>query len=160
MAIMASRHGLDFGHNLKSDCASLSGMIAAVLDGHAKDVRFMRDATRGGIATVCCEWAENRQFGIDLLEDNVPVRESVRGICEILGVDPLYVANEGRILMIVDAMVSQSILSVLHSFSEGEGACVIGSVVSTNPGRVVLQTSFGGSRYVSMLSGAQLPRIC
>lgn len=160
MTIMAARHGLDIEHQLASDCAPLSAMIAAVLDEHAVNVRFMRDATRGGVATVCCEWVENRSLGIELMDDQLPVRETVRGICEILGIDPLYVANEGRIVIIAAAKVADDILSILHSFPEGEGAAIIGNIHKTNPSRVILRNAYGGTRFLSMLSGAQLPRIC
>ncbi len=160
MTIMAARHDLDLEHQLSSDCAPLSTMISAVLNEHAGNVRFMRDATRGGVATVCCEWVENRSLGIELIEDSLPVRETVRGLCEILGIDPLYVANEGRIVIIAAEKVAQNILSILHSFPEGEGASIIGKIQKTNPRRVILRTAFGGSRFLSMLSGAQLPRIC
>jgi len=160
MTIMSARHGLDLSHQLSSDCAPLYAMISAILNEHASDVRFMRDATRGGVATVCCEWVEDRTLGIELMEDHLPVRESVRGICEILGIDPLYVANEGRMVIIAASAAADRILSILHSFPEGEGAAIIGTVQKISPSRVVLRTTFGSSRFLSMLSGSQLPRIC
>ena len=162
MAILGKRNELDFSTTIKSDCAALNGLISGMLNlkSESPPVHFMRDATRGGIATVLCEIAEQKQLGIRLDERSIPLRESVRGLCELLGFDPLYVANEGKVVAIVAGDEIESILAALRHHPLGQNSAVIGEVVAEHPGTVVLQTEVGGSRIVDMLSGAQLPRIC
>ena len=120
----------------------------------------MRDATRGGLATVLCELVSGKDFGVQLFEDQIPVKEAVRGMCELLGFDPLYVANEGKVVMVVDREESQRTLDALMNHPLGKDANIIGEIVKDHPGMVVLKTAIGGRRIVDMLAGEQLPRIC
>jgi hydrogenase expression/formation protein HypE len=165
MAVLGKRNELDFKTEIVSDCASLNGLITSVLDVSSRDldsstIRFMRDATRGGIATVLCEIAKNRGVGIFLDESAIPVRESVLGLCELLGFDPLYIANEGKVVMVVAQDDVDNVLNALREDPLGKDSAVIGEIVADHPGKVVLETEVGGRRIVDMLSGAQLPRIC
>lgn len=165
MAVLGKRNELDFKTEIVSDCASLNGLIARVLDVSSHDsnfstIRFMRDATRGGIATVLCELAKNSEVGILLDESAIPVRESVLGLCELLGFDPLYIANEGKVVMVVAQDDVDNVLDELRKDPLGKDSAVIGEIVTDHPGKVVLETEVGGRRIVDMLSGAQLPRIC
>lgn len=159
MAVMSARNDLNLHVPVVSDCASLNHLVKLVL-GQSGDIRFMRDATRGGLGTVLTELCENKDFGILLHEDAVPVKESVRGICELLGFDPLYVANEGKIVMVVKASDADKIVSQLRQQPEGAEAAVIGEIVSKHPGKAWMKTAYGSSRVIDMLSGEQLPRIC
>lgn len=156
-AVMAAREGLKTA--LESDCAPLNGMIDALLT-ECGGVRFMRDATRGGVATVLNEIAADAEVGIRVDGSLVPVRDGVRGFCEALGLDPLYVANEGKIVVVVDADSSDAALSALRLHPYGSDAALVGRVVSSHPGMVVLDTMVGSGRILDMLSGDQLPRIC
>ncbi len=164
MAIMSKRQGFEMQTPLLSDCASLNGLIASVMEitrtGANPSVNFMRDATRGGVATVLCEVTKDQEFGIEIYEDSLVIKEEVKGLCELLGFDPLYVANEGKVVFIVESSKAQEILCTMQKDPQGKQACIIGQVTVTNLGKVVLKTKIGGSRVVSMLSGAQLPRIC
>jgi hydrogenase expression/formation protein HypE len=165
MAVLGKRNELDFKTEIVSDCASLNGLIARVLDVSSRNsdsstIRFMRDATRGGNATVLCELVENRGVGILLNESAIPVRESVLGLCELLGFDPLYIANEGKVVMVVAQDDVDNVLDALRRDPLGKDSAVIGEIVTDHPGKVVLETEVGGKRIVDMLSGAQLPRIC
>ncbi len=156
-AVMAAREGVET--TLASDCAPLNCMIETVL--HATDgVKFMRDATRGGVATVCNEVVEGASFGMRLNAESIPVSDAVRGFCETLGLDPLYVANEGKIVLIVAHDSVQVVLAALHSHPFGRNAAIIGALVDDLPGMVILETPLGGDRILGMLSGEQLPRIC
>ncbi len=159
MTIMAVRNFGSFKTDIKSDCAGLNHMINDVLNNGVK-VKFMRDATRGGLATVLCEIAQNRKLGVETLEEEVPVDENVRGMCELLGFDPFYVANEGKVVMVVDAADADKALEVMKKSSLGKDAAVIGEITDQHPGKAVLKTSIGGKRIMDMLSGEQLPRIC
>lgn len=159
IAVMATRENLAFDSTVVSDCASLNQMIGEVLD-KGIGVRFMRDATRGGLATVLCELAVSRHLGIELDERRIPVREAVAGACEIFGFDPLYVANEGKVVMIVKEDDAEATLGVLHNHPLGREASIIGTIKENHAGMVVLRTAIGGSRIVDMLVGEQLPRIC
>ncbi len=159
MTIMAVRNFGSFKTDIKSDCAGLNHMISDVLNSGAK-VKFMRDATRGGLATVLCEIAQNRKLGVEPLEEEVPVDENVRGMCELLGFDPFYVANEGKVVMVVDAADADKALETMKKSSLGKDAAVIGEITGEHPGKAVLKTSIGGKRIMDMLSGEQLPRIC
>ena len=165
MAILGKRNAMDFSTDIVSDCAPLHELIANALDVTASSsgavpVHFMRDATRGGLATVLCEVVEGTSFGVELDENMIPVRESVSGLCELLGFDPLYVANEGKVVMIVAARNAESVLAALRKHPLGQESAIIGKIVTEHPGTVVLRTEVGGRRVVDMLSGAQLPRIC
>jgi len=137
----------------------LNGLIGTLLDA-VPETRFMRDATRGGLATVLNEIAEASQVGIEITEDDTPIRAEVKGFCEILGLDPLYLANEGKIVAVVPKDKAGAALAALKSHPLGEGSVAIGQITDGRPGRVVMNTVFGGRRIVDMLVGEQLPRIC
>ena len=160
IAIMSVREGLEFETAIESDSAALhrlTGNLVAALGG---DLHALRDPTRGGVASATNEIADRAELGIILDERSLPLREEVRGACEILGFDPLYVANEGKCLVIVARDRAEEALEVMRGHPEGRGATVVGEVVSENPGRVFLRSRIGGLRVVDMLSGEQLPRIC
>lgn len=159
MCIMAAREGIRFTTGIESDCACLNHLIREVLDV-SDQVHFMRDATRGGLATVLCELAAGHDFGMEINEDALPVKESVRGMCELLGFDPLYVANEGKVVMVVAKEDADRVLSVMRSHKLGKDAAIIGEVVKEHAGRAWLTTGIGGRRIIDMLAGEQLPRIC
>ncbi|GAA2453856.1 hydrogenase expression/formation protein HypE [Actinomadura vinacea] len=158
VTIMLARGELDIEADLRSDTAPLHEPIAALLD--AGGVRMLRDATRGGVATVLNEMARAAETGIVVDEDAVPVRPVVNGACELLGIDPLYVACEGRFVAVVDGARADAALAALRAHPLGESAAVVGRVVDDPPGLVLLRTSFGGTRVVDMLVGDPLPRIC
>jgi hydrogenase expression/formation protein HypE len=160
VAIMSVREGLEFGTGLQSDSAPLHGLVAALLDAVGASVHVMRDPTRGGVASALCEIAKAAGVGIRLDEVRIPVGEAVRGACEILGLDPLYVANEGKCLAIVDPCAADRALAAMRGHPLGRDAAIVGQVVAERPGKVVLRSRIGGSRLVEMLSGEQLPRIC
>jgi hydrogenase expression/formation protein HypE len=159
MAVMAAREELRFKTNIQSDCACLNHLIKEAL-ATTGQMKFMRNATRGGLATVLCELAENKQFGIELDEAALPVNENVRGMCELLGFDPLYVANEGKVLMVVGKEDAHQVLKVLRNNELGKDAAIIGEVVDVHHGRAWITTGIGGRRIIDMLAGEQLPRIC
>jgi len=159
LAIMMKREGMAFNSTLESDTAPLNDLIAQVLQTVPGQVRCMRDATRGGLVTVLNEWAEHN-IGIHIVEQAIPVRDEVRAACEFLGLDPLYAANEGKVVIAVAPDAAQATLAVLRSHPLGKSAAIIGRVTNEHIGRVVLQTPYGARRIVQMLTGAQLPRIC
>jgi hydrogenase expression/formation protein HypE len=159
MAVMMRREGLSFQAELESDTAPLNGLIAELLEAVAGGVRCMRDATRGGLATVLNEWAD-WDVGIEVEESAVPIREEVRAISEILGLDPLYAASEGKVVVAVAPGVEEEALAALRAHPLGENAALIGRVTDEHAGRVALRTPFGARRVLSMLTGAPLPRIC
>ena len=157
-AVMLARDGLMEGE-IRSDCAALNGLVRAVLESGAQ-VRVLRDPTRGGVATTLCEFAESAALGIELDEAAIPVRRDVSAACALLGLDPLYCANEGKMLAVVAAKDAERALGAMQGVREGENAAIIGRVISERPGKVVLRTAMGGSRILQKLAGAQLPRIC
>jgi hydrogenase expression/formation protein HypE len=159
IAIMSVREGLEFETLIESDCAPLNGLVETML-ATSKDIHVLRDPTRGGVATVLNEIAESADVGISIREEQIPVREEVRGACEILGFDPLYVANEGKLIAFVSAEAADNVLKVMRAHPLGKNAMLIGEVVANHPGTVIMKTRIGGSRVVDMLSGEQLPRIC
>jgi len=159
IAIMASREGLEFETALESDCAPLSAPVLDMLAGGIT-VHCLRDLTRGGMASALVEIAETAHVGIEIEEPAVPVLESVRGACEILGFDPVYLANEGRFIAFTPAEEAERALRRLRSHPAGENACIAGTVKKGNPGLVTMRSSIGTSRVVDMISGEQLPRIC
>lgn len=158
-AILCARNSLEYSSDVQSDCAALNHMIQEILAKGYK-VNFMRDATRGGLATVLCEFAENHNIGISLNEAEIPIRESVRGLCEAFGYDPLYMANEGKVVLIVDAEDAEKIINLMKKNNYGSNAKIIGEITDKYQGKVILQTGIGGHRIVDMLAGEQLPRIC
>lgn len=159
LAILSQREGLHFSFPLSSDCAPLNGLVAAMLKADAR-IHCLRDPTRGGLATTLNELAIQSQVGIEIEEVCIPVPEGVQAACELLGLDPLYVANEGKLVAIVPAQAADSILAAMLSHQHGQQATMIGRVTAAHPGRVVLHTTLGAHRVLEMLTGAQLPRIC
>lgn len=159
MAVLAARNQLGFTSDLQSDCAPLNLMIQPILDA-GLPIHFMRDPTRGGLASVLWETAQNKPFGIELVETLIPVSEPVSGMCELYGFDPLYIANEGKMVMIVPENKGDDILQLLKRSEQGKNAAIIGRVTKENYGKVIMKTAIGGTRLISMLAGEQLPRIC
>ncbi|MGC1781019.1 MAG: hydrogenase expression/formation protein HypE [Acidobacteriaceae bacterium] len=165
MAIMSQRENLEFEGAIESDCASLNGLVAAMLDtlsagGRLEFIHCMRDPTRGGVATTLNEIARRAGVGMTLREQSIPVRETVKGACEVLGLDPLYVANEGKLLAIVAPEMSQAVLQQMQRHTLGHNAAIIGEVVADHPGMVLMKTEIGGTRVLDVMFGEQLPRIC
>jgi hydrogenase expression/formation protein HypE len=159
VTIMLARGELDIEADLASDTAAMNGMIAGLLAA-VPGVRAMRDATRGGVATILNEVAVAAGVGVVVEEDQIPVRAQVRGAAELLGIDPMYVASEGRMVAIVDGEQAGQALAALRAHPLGEQAAVIGRITADQPGIVLLKTAFGGTRIVDLLVGDPLPRIC
>ncbi len=161
ITVMLARGELDIESDIRSDTAPLAGLVAALLDAvPGPGVRCLRDATRGGVATILNEVAVASEVAVVVEEAAVPIRAEVRGACEILGIDPLYVACEGRLVAIVDGAQAQAALAAFQSHPLGQGAAVIGRVRDDPPTLVLLKTEFGGTRIVDLLIGDPLPRIC
>jgi len=159
IAILAAREGIELETTLESDSASLAGLARDIL-GASRAVRCMRDPTRGGLSSALNEIAAASNVGIVLTEDRIPLRPEVRGACELLGLDPLYVANEGKLVAIVDAEETNRVLEAMLRNERGRDARVIGEVVDRHPGVVTMRSVVGGERIVPLLAGEQLPRIC
>ncbi|MFH1937292.1 MAG: hydrogenase expression/formation protein HypE [Bacteroidota bacterium] len=159
MAVMLARESFNFRSKIVSDCASLHFLIHNVLSV-SSGVKFMRDATRGGVATILYEICKKSGFGVDVDESTVPVDDNVRSICEILGMDPLYVANEGKVIMIASHKEAGKIVNVMKKDPLGKKAAIIGEVTANHPNKAILQTLSGGTRIIDQLIGDQLPRIC
>ena len=157
-AVMLARSGMMQG-DIRSDCAALNALCARVL-GTGAAVRVLRDPTRGGVATTLNEFVEGTELGIVLREEDVPIRPQVRSACAMLGLEPLYCANEGKVLAVIAAEDAQTVLDAMRDTDEGRDAAVIGTVSDAYPGRLVMETAFGGKRILQKLTGAQLPRIC
>lgn len=160
IAIMSQRNGLEFETTIESDTRNLNHVVKRILDAVGDQVRFFRDPTRGGVATVMNELAGQTKLGIDLIQKNIPVDEQVEGACEMLGLDPLYVANEGLFITVVDPAVSAQVISLIQQEDFGKEAAMIGMVTSDHEGQAVLSSKVGGKRVVNYLTGEQLPRIC
>jgi len=159
IAIMAEREGLEFETPLQSDSAALHGLVARMLEASTA-IRALRDPTRGGLSSTLNEIAASSKVGMMLEEDTIPIREEVRGACEMLGLDPLYVANEGKLVAIVAPEAAGGVLDAMRKHPLGAQAALIGTVTQAHPGVVAMRTAFGTTRVVDMLSGGQLPRIC
>jgi len=159
VAVMAMRAGFDLETDIRSDCAALHGLVAALLDA-APGVRALRDPTRGGLAAVLNEIADASGVGIAIREDDLPVRPEVAGACELLGLDPLYVANEGKLVAIVPPEAADHAMAALRGHPLGRDAAIIGEVRADENRFVEMTTSFGGARIVDWIAGEQLPRIC
>jgi hydrogenase expression/formation protein HypE len=159
VAILVARNQLALRSDVASDCQPLDGLVSAMLAA-SKEIHSMRDATRGGLATVLNEFAASSKVAIRIREADLPLREEVRGACEILGLDPLYLANEGKLVAIVPQGVAESVLRAMRAHPAGVDAAIIGEVLEAPSGVVVLDTGFGGQRIVDTLVGEQLPRIC
>ena len=164
MAIMSQRENLEFEGAIESDCASLNSLVGTMLDvagaTDAGPIHVLRDPTRGGVATTLNEIAGRSNVGMLLQERAIPVRESVRGACELLGLDPLYVANEGKLLAIVDPAAADAVLQRMREHPLGKDAAIIGEVVAEHAPMVRMKTSVGGTRILDLMFGEQLPRIC
>lgn len=159
MAVMTTREDLSFQSHVTSDTAALNGLVIEMLNV-SKDIRAMRDPTRGGVATTLNEFARQSNIGIQLYTDSVPVKPEVKGACEVLGIDPLYVANEGKLIAVVPGGIAHEMLSAMQSNKLGKDAKIIGEAVTVNRGIVVQSTGLGANRIVDMPIGEQLPRIC
>jgi hydrogenase expression/formation protein HypE len=159
ITVMSARNDLKISSPVLSDCACLHKLIDKAFEVSDK-VKFIRDATRGGLATVLSELAGKKTFGIEIDEAAVPVKDSVRGMCELLGFDPFYVANEGKFVMVVAAEDAEKVVAAMRETEFGEEAAIIGEIVSTHLGKSIVTTGIGGQRILDMLSGEQLPRIC
>lgn len=165
ITILSAREELDFECKLESDCAALNGLVSEMLDeaecaNDLDGIRCMRDPTRGGVATTLNEIAGKSQVGMLLEEQAIPVRESVNGACELLGLDPLYVANEGKLVAIVAPELADCLLERMRKHPQGRDAAIIGEVTAQHPRMVIARTAVGGTRVVDLLFGEQLPRIC
>jgi hydrogenase expression/formation protein HypE len=165
MTIMSQRENLEFEGAIESDCASLNGLVAAMLatpmiGGEKSFIHCLRDPTRGGAATTLNEIAKSSGVGMLLREQSIPVRESVRGACEVLGLDPLYVANEGKLIAVVSAEMAEAVLRQMRGHEHGRDAALIGEVVAEHSGMVLMKTEVGGTRVLDVMFGEQLPRIC
>jgi hydrogenase expression/formation protein HypE len=159
IAVLSQRQGLSFDTKLESDCAPLGQMVAGMLKA-SKNIHSLRDPTRGGLATTLNELAKQSKVGIRIEESKIPVRNEVAGACEMLGLDPLYIANEGKLIAIVACEDANKILTAMKRNRYGRNAVIIGEVIAEHPGRVVMRTVLGSSRIVDMLVGEPLPRIC
>jgi len=159
IAIMSVREGLEFETQIESDCAPLNGLVETMFEA-SQEIHVLRDPTRGGVGSVLNEIAESAEVGITILENLIPVSEEVMGACEILGFDPLYVANEGKLLAFVSPTAADKVLAAMRAHPFGKNAVIIGEVSHDHKGTVIMKTRIGGSRVVDMLSGEQLPRIC
>ncbi len=159
VAVMSCREGLEFGTLVESDSAPLNGLVEAMLATGA-DVHVMRDPTRGGVAASLNEIARAAKVGVELVERDLPIPQDVADACGLLGLDPLYVANEGKLLAFVPADAADTVLAAMHAHEYGKGATVIGACVAEHPGMVVAKTGLGGTRVVDLPLGEQLPRIC
>jgi hydrogenase expression/formation protein HypE len=159
MAVMNARESFNFKTPVESDCACLNQLIHEVLT-QTSSVRFMRDATRGGVATVLNELTAKIPYGIEIEEDTIPVSRGVKAMCELLGFDPLYIANEGKVILVVPEKESALVLEIMRNNTLGHESSIIGRVVHDHPGKVVLKTVTGGKRIIDVLTGDQLPRIC
>lgn len=159
ITIMCERNGLGFEGDIKSDCASLNGLIECMLEA-CTDIHVLRDATRGGIAAVLNEIAQASNVSIKINENSIPVSDEISGVCELLGLDPLYIANEGKLCAFVPEQYADKVLEAMKDHPLGVNSSIIGKVVEGNNNKVYIDTIVGGQRIVDMPSGQQLPRIC
>jgi hydrogenase expression/formation protein HypE len=159
IAIMSVREGLQFEADIRSDTAPLNGLVEAML-AEGEGIHVLRDPTRGGVTSTLAEIAEQAGLGIQIDEASVPITEEVKGACEILGLDPLYVANEGKLVAVVAPGEAARVLAAMRRHPLGADAAVIGEVLPDHEGMVIMKTRIGGTRVVDMLAGEQLPRIC
>ncbi|HTY82317.1 MAG TPA: hydrogenase expression/formation protein HypE [Dehalococcoidales bacterium] len=159
IAVLSQREGLKFESPVVSDCAPLNGLVKEML-GAARNIHCMRDPTRGGLVVTLNDFAERSEVGIEIHENNIPVGKAVKAACEMLGLDPLYIANEGKLVAIVPPSKAEAVLAAMKGHKYGKKAAVIGEVVKAHPGRVVMKTTLGASRIVDTPVGELLPRIC
>ena len=159
ITVLTKREGMSFELSIKSDSAPLNRMVGRMFSA-STDIHVLRDPTRGGVGTALNEIAEKSKIGIRIFESKIPVKDEVAGACELLGFDPLYLANEGKLLAFVAPDHTEDVLAAIKKDEFGKDACIIGEVLADSPGRVVMETKIGGNRIVDMLTGEQLPRIC
>jgi hydrogenase expression/formation protein HypE len=159
ITVMIQREQLGFDADVQSDTAPLNHMVREMVATGA-DIHVLRDPTRGGVGTALNEIAGSSTTGIRIYEDRIPVKPAVGGVCELLGFDPLYLANEGKLLAFVSPEDTEPVLEAMRGDPSGTDACIIGEVTADHPGKVVMETRIGGTRFVDMLTGEQLPRIC
>ncbi|MES0445137.1 MAG: hydrogenase expression/formation protein HypE [Desulfobacterales bacterium] len=159
VAVLTQREGMTFDSSVFSDTAPLNHLVNKMLSV-CRDIHVLRDPTRGGVATALNEIADKSDVGIRIYEEKIPLKDDVAGICELLGLDPIYIANEGKLLAFVEPDYAEAVLKAIIEDDFGKDASVIGEVVSDYPGKVIMQTSIGGTRIIDMLTGDQLPRIC
>ncbi len=159
IAILAQREGLALETTVMSDTAPLNRLVGQMFEA-SKDIHVLRDPTRGGVGTALNEIAERSSVGIMIWEERLPLRDDVAGVCELLGLDPIYLANEGKLLAFVAADDAEHVLAAMQQEPYGQKSCIIGEVLPEHPGRVVMETRMGGTRIVDMLTGEQFPRIC
>lgn len=159
LSILSQREGIDFGSDIKSDCASLDGLLVPLLQ-KSNSIKFMRDPTRGGLATTLNEIARSTNLGIVIEETNIPISGRVKAACELLGIEPLFIANEGKAVVVVNSDSSEDILKKLCQHRLGSYSRIIGEIVSSPKATVMLKTSVGTNRVVDMLASDPLPRIC
>ncbi len=160
IAIMSLRKGLEFETSIESDTTNLNHTVLSLIEQFGNNIKFLRDPTRGGVASVLNEIAELTQLGFSLDQKSIPISEQVEGACEMLGLDPLYVANEGLFIAVVAKEIATEFLLFLQKDINGTGAAIIGEVTEENAGKVILKSRIGGRRFVNYLTGEQLPRIC
>jgi hydrogenase expression/formation protein HypE len=156
---MSQREGLKFATPVPSDCASLNGLVAAML-AVTSDIHCMRDPTRGGLAVTLNDFAEKSGVGIIIEETKIPIAKAVLGACELLGLDPLHIANEGKLVAVVPPEQAEAVLKAMRRHKYGKDAAIIGEVTKAHPARVVMHTALGASRIIDMPVGELLPRIC
>jgi hydrogenase expression/formation protein HypE len=159
ITVMAMREGLELDLDLKTDSAPLNNMIMELMN-RVPEIHVLRDPTRGGVATTLNEIAQQSKIGISIYEKDIPVSENVKAVCEILGLDPLYIANEGKVLVFTPSEHVDAVIQTMQKNKYGHDACVIGEVVSEPKSKVYMETEIGGQRMIDMLAGEQLPRIC
>lgn len=159
MAIMTTRKGLSFQNSIESDCAALNSLVEKITN-HTKEIHAMRDPTRGGVAATLHEFCQQSNIGIKVFEKNIPMKENVRGACEILGINPLFVANEGKLILSVPKELADSLLDVMQSHPLGKDSAIIGEVVNEHPGILVNKSLLGVEQIIDLPLGEQLPRIC
>jgi len=160
MAIMSEREGLEFESSIESDTTNVNHLVLELLDSFGDKIHLFRDPTRGGMASVLSEIAADIDKGVKIFENDMPIEKQVAAACEILGLDPLYVANEGVFISIVDENIADEVLALMRNNSKGLNATCVGHITADHPTKVVMQSSIGGTRMVSPLIGEQLPRIC
>lgn len=160
IAIMSVREGLEFETDIKSDTQNLNHLAINLIENFGDKIHVMRDPTRGGVATVLKEMAIQANLGMEIKHSEIPITESVEGACEMLGLDPLYVANEGLFIAIVEGEIADQIIEQMKQSEEGGNAAIIGEVVSSHPQQVLMTSPIGGRRLLNLLPGEQLPRIC
>ena len=160
IAVLSRREGIQFEAEIVSDCAPLNGLIARLISEVGDGIRFMRDPTRGGLATTLKEIAEGTGLGVEADETAIPINEAVRAACEILGLDPMFVANEGKVVLVIEPESAPKALQIMRRHPLGAGSAIIGEITADHPGQVHLKTEIGSKRMIDMLVGEQLPRIC